>query len=231
VQAKRAANAVARNVRLRGSTSILTGRIYDDRGNRMSPTHSNKLGIRYRYYVSHALLQNRKQEAGSVARIPTPDIEQLLLDAIRAHLGSTEPSLPDRDLIERHLDRVIVKPQAVDVRLTVSGLRGRRNFIVTRHPGDYANINSYQPSDGNGPAFSAAIARFRTTEISYVLSLAVKKFRTVIPCRKSGTIAADRDPAWEELSGSDGDCCGRRSRRPATPAEPGDLLLGVSLAT
>jgi DNA-directed RNA polymerase specialized sigma24 family protein len=30
----------------------------------MSPTHSNKLGVRYRYYVSHALLQNRKQQAG-----------------------------------------------------------------------------------------------------------------------------------------------------------------------
>jgi hypothetical protein len=55
-----AANAVARKVRLRGSASILTGRIYDDRGNGMSPTHSNKLGVRYRYYVSHALLQNRK---------------------------------------------------------------------------------------------------------------------------------------------------------------------------
>jgi site-specific DNA recombinase len=41
----------------------------------MSPTHSNKLGVCYRYYVSHALLQNRKQEAGSVARMPAPDVE------------------------------------------------------------------------------------------------------------------------------------------------------------
>jgi site-specific DNA recombinase len=49
VQAKLAANAVARKVKLRGSASILTGHIYDDRGNRMSPTHSNKLGVRYRY--------------------------------------------------------------------------------------------------------------------------------------------------------------------------------------
>jgi site-specific DNA recombinase len=80
VQAKLAANAVARKVRLRGSASILTGRIYDDGGNRMSPTHSNKLGVRYRYYVSHALLQNRKEEAGSVARVPAPEIEQLVLD-------------------------------------------------------------------------------------------------------------------------------------------------------
>src|SRR5262249_13588556 len=64
VQAKLVANAVARQVRLKGSPAILTGRIFDDRGNRMSPTHSNKLGVRYRYYVSHTLLQQRNAEAG-----------------------------------------------------------------------------------------------------------------------------------------------------------------------
>jgi DNA invertase Pin-like site-specific DNA recombinase len=123
VQAKLAANAVARKVRLRGSASILTGRIYDDRGNRMSPTHSNKLGVRYRYYVSHALLQNRTGEAGSVTRVPAPEIEQLVLDGIRGHLQSAEPSAAavDRDLIERHIDRLIVRPQAVEVRLISAG--------------------------------------------------------------------------------------------------------------
>src|SRR5271166_5909472 len=60
VQAQLAANAVARQVRLKGSSALLTGRIFDDRGNRMSPTHSNKRGVRYRYYVSHALLQKQK---------------------------------------------------------------------------------------------------------------------------------------------------------------------------
>jgi hypothetical protein len=124
VQAKLAANAVARKARLRGSASILTGRIYDiltgriydDRGNRMSPTHSNKLGVRYRYYVSHALLQSRKGGAGSVARGPAPEIEQLVLDGVRRHVETM--GLPgaaaDRDLVEGHVDRVIVRPQAVE---------------------------------------------------------------------------------------------------------------------
>jgi len=53
VQAKRSNNAVARHVRLRGSAAILTGHLFDDRGNWMSPTHTNKRGARYRYYVSH----------------------------------------------------------------------------------------------------------------------------------------------------------------------------------
>jgi len=72
VQAKRAANAVARQVRLRGSAAILTGRLFDDRGNRMSPTHANKRGVRYRYYVSHPILQNArpKQAASPACRPP-----------------------------------------------------------------------------------------------------------------------------------------------------------------
>jgi DNA invertase Pin-like site-specific DNA recombinase len=122
VQAKLAASAVARQVRLRGSPAILTGRIFDDRGNRMSPTHSNKLGVRYRYYVSHALMQKRKAEAGSVARVPAPEVEALVLDGVRKHLASTgeDPTaIADRDLIERHVDRVTVKPKAVEIRLVL----------------------------------------------------------------------------------------------------------------
>jgi DNA invertase Pin-like site-specific DNA recombinase len=88
VQTKLAANAVAREVRLKGSPAVLTGRIFDDRGNRMSPSHSNKLGVRYRYYVSHAILQRRKAEAGSVARVPAPEIEKLVLEGVRKHLAS-----------------------------------------------------------------------------------------------------------------------------------------------
>jgi hypothetical protein len=37
VQAKLSSNAVARQVRLKGSPAILTGRIFDDRGNRNEP--------------------------------------------------------------------------------------------------------------------------------------------------------------------------------------------------
>jgi site-specific DNA recombinase len=122
VQAKLVANTVTRQVRLKGTPAILTGRIFDDRGNRMSPSHSNKLGVRYRYYVSHAILQKRKTDAGSVARVPAAEIETLVLDGIRKHLASTgetnhSTTIADRDLIERHVERVIIKPQALEVRL------------------------------------------------------------------------------------------------------------------
>jgi site-specific DNA recombinase len=48
VQALLAQNARARQVRLNDSPAILMGRIFDDRGNRMTPSHSNKDGVRYR---------------------------------------------------------------------------------------------------------------------------------------------------------------------------------------
>jgi DNA invertase Pin-like site-specific DNA recombinase len=125
VQAKLAANAVTRQVRLKGSPAILTGRIFDDRGNRMSPSHSNKLGVRYRYYVSHAILQKRKADAGSVARVPAAEIEKLVLDGVRNHcaaIGATEDptAIADRDLIERHVHSVTVGPQALEVRLVLA---------------------------------------------------------------------------------------------------------------
>jgi site-specific DNA recombinase len=59
VQAKLAGGANTRQLKLRVSPSILAGRIFDDRGNRMTPTHTNKQGARYRYYVSHTVLQKR----------------------------------------------------------------------------------------------------------------------------------------------------------------------------
>jgi site-specific DNA recombinase len=121
VQAKLVDNAVARQLRLKGSTAILTGRIFDDRGNRMSPTHSNKRGVRYRYYVSHAILQQRKSEAGSIARVPAPEIETLVLGGARKHLASIgirhPTSIADRDVTKSYVERVIVKPQALEVHL------------------------------------------------------------------------------------------------------------------
>src|SRR5688500_10632413 len=68
VQALLASGATARRHANLASSSILTGRIFDDRGNRMTPTHAQKNGARYRYYVSCVLLQGRKKDAGSVAR-------------------------------------------------------------------------------------------------------------------------------------------------------------------
>ena len=66
--------------------ALLAGKLFDDRGNRMSPSHATKAGRRWRYYVSQAVLQGRKQDAGSVARVPAMEIERRVGEAVRAIL-------------------------------------------------------------------------------------------------------------------------------------------------
>jgi site-specific DNA recombinase len=118
VQAKLAAQAVARRCRLRGSTALLTGRLFDERGNRMSPSHSNKGGARYRYYVSQAVLQRKPQAVGSIGRVPAAEIEALVVAALRTPNGAAE-QLPDddRDLLERRLERVTLTSNHLELRL------------------------------------------------------------------------------------------------------------------
>src|SRR5947199_3354638 len=83
VQGKLADQAVARRCRLRSLPALLTGRLFDHRGNRMSPTHANKGGARYRYYISPAVLQKNTQTPRSVSRVPAAELEALVLTALR----------------------------------------------------------------------------------------------------------------------------------------------------
>src|SRR5262249_11011375 len=121
VQGKLAAQAVARRCRLRGSPAILGGRLFDICGNRMSPTHTNKGGARYRYYVSQTVLQGKPQPAGLVGRVPAAEIEAFVIAALRNHLnasGSGEQLTDnDGDLLERHLERATLTPTHLELRL------------------------------------------------------------------------------------------------------------------
>jgi hypothetical protein len=86
------------------SDALLTGRIYDDRGNRMTPSHVRKGGIKYRYYLSSSLLHGQPGHAGSVYRVPATDVEAVVASAVRGRIeGSTERD--DRDLIRNHVVR------------------------------------------------------------------------------------------------------------------------------
>ena len=84
----------------------------------MSPSHANKKGVRYLYYLSPAGL--RKHAAG-VGRVPAPELEALVVDAVRRHLqgdGADPKPIPetDRELIERHLLRVTLSAKEVTLR-------------------------------------------------------------------------------------------------------------------
>lgn len=115
VQERLGANLNGQRGRALASDGMLIGRVSDDRGNRMTPTHANKGGIRYRYYASCVLAQGRKNEAGSVARVSAPDVEALILTALRQRPGAV--ALSDRELIEAHVGRIVVREGAIEVDL------------------------------------------------------------------------------------------------------------------
>ena len=64
------------------SKALLLGKLFDDRGNPMTPSYAVKKGVRYRYYVSCVLAQGRKEEAGSVKRVAADEVERIVLEAI-----------------------------------------------------------------------------------------------------------------------------------------------------
>ncbi len=57
---------------------LLTGMVFDDTGDRLSPTHANNHGKRYRYYVSHRLKTGTSDKA-SGWRVPAGELERLVL--------------------------------------------------------------------------------------------------------------------------------------------------------
>jgi site-specific DNA recombinase len=116
VQQRLKDGAVERSKVRLSSPSVLAGKLFDDRNNPMTPTHATKAGVRYRYYVSHALLQGRKDEAGFIARVSASSVEQLVIGTLRAAFNQDQDA-SDRDLIRKRLDKAIVYRNRVEMTL------------------------------------------------------------------------------------------------------------------
>jgi hypothetical protein len=82
VQQMLADHTRATHAKRKGSAALLTGKLFDDGGNRMTPTYAQKGNRHWRYYVSQPILHGHKQRAGSVARVPAQALESTILTAI-----------------------------------------------------------------------------------------------------------------------------------------------------
>jgi hypothetical protein len=67
--------------------SLFTGILFDEEGNRYTPTHANKAGRRYRYYTSQAVM-HKTSETEVPARIPAHDLESAVAERILKFLNS-----------------------------------------------------------------------------------------------------------------------------------------------
>ncbi|PJI38786.1 recombinase family protein [Ferrovibrio sp.] len=68
--------------------SLLAGLVYDHYGRRLSPSHTNKNGLRYRYYVSGPA-KNHGQDLRAI-RVAAGDLEQLIIDHLVGILNSPQ---------------------------------------------------------------------------------------------------------------------------------------------
>jgi hypothetical protein len=81
--------------------SLLSGILFDARGERMSPTHATKNNTRYRYYVSRPLLAGTIKHSGQ--RIPASNLEALVTGRIFNWLGDRAAML---DIIQSYTSDV-----------------------------------------------------------------------------------------------------------------------------
>ncbi len=66
------------------SPSLLVGLLYDGLGRRMTPSHANKQGKRYRYYITHdQQLTDRSQPTW---RVPAHELEKMVINNLRGFL-------------------------------------------------------------------------------------------------------------------------------------------------
>ena len=122
VQALLAKNRVARAAGAHAKQpSLLAGLVFEEHGARLTPTHANKNGTRYRYYVSTSLITQSNQNSSTGRRIPAADLESLVIGKIRDFLSDSNALL---DVIrDAHADGV-----------HQSGLIARANQIAEELP-------------------------------------------------------------------------------------------------
>jgi hypothetical protein len=103
VEARLLANRGAQRRSRLETGSLITGLIFDHRGNLMSPSYSVRRGKRYRYYVSRGLVRDaRKEDAGSHCRVGAEDVERQVVEVLAQQLS--RPRAVERGSL-RHLER------------------------------------------------------------------------------------------------------------------------------
>ena len=94
--------------------SMLAGLLFDAQGERMSPSHANKRGTRYRYYVSRSLIEETAKTSIGGQRIPAVALEALIVRSVREWLADSSKihqfigsEVPDAIGQRRLIDRAV----------------------------------------------------------------------------------------------------------------------------
>src|SRR5208283_4396015 len=156
VQTKLTENRRERRLQRQSSNALLMGKLFDDRGNPMTPSYAIKKGVRYRYYVSSVLNQGRKQEAGSLPRVAAEAVERIVLDAIGAvplaRQIETPPGSPSAEflspcrgadaaegaeILTAAVDKITIGSRTIEIRLLESSDRPAKVIAIPWSPQNF----------------------------------------------------------------------------------------------
>ena len=162
VQAVMEANRQGHREHWRKSDALLIGKLFDDRGNRMTPSYAMKRGVRYRYYVSAAVVQGNKAEAGSVWRIAARDIEGRVLAALQEAGFLDNVAADPCGAVQNAVDRITVSGTAIAIALLAqeNAKRGPEPIQLAWMPPNHRRRRSMTVPD-RGQEAAAAPSRSR----------------------------------------------------------------------
>ncbi|WOR15297.1 recombinase family protein [Hyphomonas sp. FCG-A18] len=136
VQAKLNSNRVARaSGENAAHASRLAGKVYDEEGVQLTPSHTSKKGKRYRYYVSkHFVTESGERRHGW--RLPAAELEAAVLNAIssdrRAQLHFEEigqPKFTSRDLFSQ-IEKVEIGPASLRISIRLQSGAALESLLV-----------------------------------------------------------------------------------------------------
>jgi len=81
------------------SSHLLSGLLFDETGDRLVPTHTNKKGVRYHYYVSQRLTEKGRQKDDGW-RVPARELETITIQAFKNYLADQQTVIDDLGLLK-----------------------------------------------------------------------------------------------------------------------------------
>lgn len=124
------AKARGRGTHLNASTlpthGILKGKLFDETGDRLTPSHTKSIGKYHRYYVSNRLISGGKDP--SAWRIPADQLEHCITSAVANHIASTADNFT---LMKNPTSEEIEKIKFTSENI-VNKLNNRKGDLITK---------------------------------------------------------------------------------------------------
>ena len=123
--------------------SLLAGLVFDDSGERLTPTHAVKKGTRYRYYVSKSLITGTAKDHSQGRRIPAGNLETLIIGRLRgffADAGAMLSAISDAEQDGARQKSLIARGHQIDSNCMSASQRWPLRYAASAPPLPLGNI-------------------------------------------------------------------------------------------